>query len=221
MNLIEPAGLWDVVRACLARRGRFASLAVIPVLGALAVATASEIGVREFNGEWNAVFGYSARPDNDGTRFTVLWLALALAPFVQGIVGALVLPLYSLPRRWRAALAVSVVGAVPLYVSGLAMIMLPGIILVLGGLLHQHCLVGRWCTRAARRATGRMPRVRRRHTRGILGIAAALVDGFPLLMAAPVSSDRPPRRSRVPTRRPQEIHHVNQASARSQPKTRA
>jgi hypothetical protein len=133
LNLIEPPGLWEAVRAQLARPEAIALLVLIPIVGALAVASAAAIGVRVFNTEWNAVFGYSARADTARERFAALSAALALAPIAQGVVGALVLPLYSRPRKWRAALAVAVVGAVPLYVSGLAVILLPGIMLVLGG----------------------------------------------------------------------------------------
>jgi hypothetical protein len=102
--------------------------------------------VRYFNSEWHPVFGYSARPDADGSRFLALSFALALAPIVQGLVGALLLPMYSRPRRWRAALAVAIVGTVPLYVSGLAMVVLPGLVIVLGG----FALSAVWWTIGAR-----------------------------------------------------------------------
>jgi len=132
LNVFEPDGLWEAVRERLARPGAFGWLALIPVVGAFAVAIAAETGVRVFNTEWHAVFGYSARPDADGSRFRALWVALALAPYLQGVVGALLLPMYGRTRRWRAAIAVAVVGAVPLFLAGLTMVWLPGIILVLG-----------------------------------------------------------------------------------------
>jgi hypothetical protein len=131
LNLIEPEGLWQTVRERMDRPGAAGWLLLIPVVGALGVAAAAEIGVRVFNTEWNPVFGYSARPDTEGQRFRLLWAALALAPFAQGAVGAMILPLYRLRRRWRAAIAVAVVGTLPLYVAGLALIALPGIFFVL------------------------------------------------------------------------------------------
>jgi len=133
LSLFEPEALWTAVERRLQRRGFVGPLLCVPALGALAAALASEIGVRHFNTQWHPVFGYSARPDAEGSRFLVLWAALALAPIAQGLVGAMLLPLYSRPRRWRAALAVAIVGAVPLYVSGLAMVLLPGLVIVLGG----------------------------------------------------------------------------------------
>ena len=104
---------------------------LIPVVGALGVATAAEIGVRVFNTAWHPVFGYSARPDIEGSRVRLLWLALALAPLIQAAVSVMILPLYRLRRRWREALSVAVVGTIPLYVGGLALVLLPGLLLVL------------------------------------------------------------------------------------------
>jgi hypothetical protein len=132
LNVFEPEGLWDAVRNRLAHPAALSWLALIPVVGAFAVGIAAETGVRLFNTEWHPVFGYSARPDADGSRFRALWVALALSPYLQGSVGALLLPMYGCTRRWRAAIAVAVVGSVPLYLAGLTMVWLPGIILVLG-----------------------------------------------------------------------------------------
>ncbi|HSQ11009.1 MAG TPA: hypothetical protein VLN25_10420 [Burkholderiaceae bacterium] len=82
MNVFEPDGLWEAVRERLARPGALGWLTLIPVVGAFAVAIAAETGVRVFNTDWHAVFGYSARPDTDGSRFRALWVALALAPYI-------------------------------------------------------------------------------------------------------------------------------------------
>lgn len=128
----------------------FGWLFLIPVVGGFAVAVAAEVGVRVFDSEWNAVFGYSARPDLEGSRFRLLWAALALAPLVQGFVGASLLGFYSQRRRWRAALAVAVIGTVPLYVTGLAMVFLPGIVIVLGG----FCVSVVWWATGARDLLG-------------------------------------------------------------------
>jgi hypothetical protein len=131
LSIFEPEGLWDTVRERLVRPGAIGWLMLIPGVGGLAVAIAAETGVRVFTTEWNPVIGYSARPDDDGSRLRLLWIGLALAPFVQAAAGLLILPLYGLRRRARAALAVAVVGTIPLYVAGLSLVMLPGILLVL------------------------------------------------------------------------------------------
>lgn len=131
MSIFEPEGLWEAVRERMERPGAIGWLLLIPIVGALAVAIAVEMGVRVFTTEWNAVLGYSARPDDDGARLRLLWVALALAPLVQAAAALLILPLYGRRRRARAALAVAAVGAIPLYTAGLSLVLLPGIIVVL------------------------------------------------------------------------------------------
>jgi len=130
MGIVEPAGLWSRVAQRCRRPGVSSLLLLISVLGALAVTMASEIGVRVFNTQWDPVLGYSARPEPEGSHFALLWFELALAPWVQAVAGALLLPFYQRPRRWTAAFAVFVVGTVPLYVAGLSLLLLPGILLV-------------------------------------------------------------------------------------------
>lgn len=131
MNLFEPEEMWNAVQERMARPGFLGWLVLIPALGALAVTIAAETGVRVFTTEWNAVIGYSARPDDDGARMRLLWVSLALAPFVQAAAGLLILPLYGLPRRAPAMLAVAIVGTVPLYLAGLSLVLLPGILVVI------------------------------------------------------------------------------------------
>lgn len=130
MPILEPAGLWDRVARRCQQRGVIGVLVLISVFGALAMTLAAETGVRVFNTEWNPVFGYSARPGSEGAHFALLWLALALAPWFQAAVGVMLLPFYQRPRRWLTAFAVFVVGTIPVYVAGLSLLLLPGILLV-------------------------------------------------------------------------------------------
>lgn len=131
MSLFDTAALWQRVARRLQRPGLPFWLLAIAPLGALGVTLAAELGVRHFNSDWNAVLGYSARPDSDGRRALLLWLALTLAPLAQAVTALVVLPLYNARRAPRAAFALFVIGSVPLYVAGLALVLLPGILLVM------------------------------------------------------------------------------------------
>ena len=150
MNLLEPPGLWQKVRQHLAVPGAVGWLLAIAVVGAFGVTVAAEIGVRIFNTEWSQTFGYSARPDAEGTRSRMLWLALALAPLFQALVGVMILPLYGLERRWREAIGVAVVGTIPLYAAGLALVVLPGILIV----LFAYFISFAWWTSGVRELLG-------------------------------------------------------------------
>jgi hypothetical protein len=150
LNVFEPAGLWSAIRQRLGPRGLPGWLLAIPVLGALGIALAVEFGVRTFNTAWHPVLGYSAAPDDGGARFRALWVALALAPVLQGAVSALLLPLHGRPRLLRDAVAVAAVGSVPLYAAGLALFWLPGILLVLVGFFVSFV----WWVNGARELLG-------------------------------------------------------------------
>jgi hypothetical protein len=60
------------------------------------------------------------------------------------------LPFYRRRRQWLAAFAVFVIGAVPLYVAGLSLLLLPGILLVLVAFFISFV----WWTTGARELLG-------------------------------------------------------------------
>ena len=129
-TLFEPLALWDRVQQLTGRRGAVVRLLAIALLGGLVVAIATEIGVRHFNTDWNWVAGYSVQRDRGWQAFVLLWTAAAGLSIAQGVTGALLLPLYGRPRDWIGGLAVGVVGALPIYAAGIALVLLPGILLV-------------------------------------------------------------------------------------------
>ena len=125
----DPELWWDAIEPVLGDRRLTIALVLLAVVGALGVAIASEIGVRVFNTDWDAMFGYTAQPNRGWQPFVALWGGFALAPIIQGLVGAALMKVYSQPRRWLRAVAVAIVGTVPMYVVGLTLVLLPGILL--------------------------------------------------------------------------------------------
>jgi hypothetical protein len=122
------------VAAHLQRPAAWPALLALAAVGAAGVTFAAEFGVRHFDAAWNPVLGYSARPDEEGTRITVLWAALFLLPLAQAAAALVVLPFYNAPRRPRAAVALFCIGSVPLYVAGLTLVFAPGILLSIAAL---------------------------------------------------------------------------------------
>ena len=125
----DPDLWWDAVEPRLGRPPLTIALLLLAVIGALGVAVACEIGVRIFNTNWDYVFGYNAQRDRGWQPFFSLWGAFALAPIVQGLVGAALMKVYSRPPRWQRAVAVAIVGSVPMYMAGFTLVLLPGILL--------------------------------------------------------------------------------------------
>lgn len=129
-GLLDPDAWWDQVEGRLENGEAAGYLLAIAIVGGFGIAFASEIGIRVFNTDWHAVAGYNVQPARGWIPFFALWGVLTLMPIVQGLVGACLLPLYSRPRRWLASVGVAIVGAVPVYLAGLTLVVLPGILLV-------------------------------------------------------------------------------------------
>lgn len=129
-GLLDQDAWWDQVEERLKNRSAAGFLFAIAIVGGFGIAFACEVGVRVFNTDWHAVAGYNVQRDRGLLPFFALWAVLVLMPIAQGFIGACLLPLYSRPRRWLASVGVAVVGAVPIYLAGLALVLLPGILLV-------------------------------------------------------------------------------------------
>lgn len=128
--LFEPAALWAWVAARRSRPRFVVELIAVAILGGLVVATATEIGVRSFNTDWNQVAGYTSEQERGWGPFVTLALAATALPLAQGLAGAWLLPMYGRPRDWLGGAAVGVLGSVPIYVAAPALVLLPGILLV-------------------------------------------------------------------------------------------
>lgn len=123
----RPEAWWGAIEPHFYDRRLALALLALAVLGALFVAIACEIGVRYFNTDWNQVFGYKVQRNRDWRPFMALWGGLTLVPLAQGLVAAALLPVYSLPRQWLRAVAVAIIGYLPMYVAAIALVLLPGI----------------------------------------------------------------------------------------------
>ncbi|MEO8188403.1 MAG: hypothetical protein ABI580_13675 [Burkholderiaceae bacterium] len=97
--------------------------------GAFGIALACEIGIRHFNTDWNYALGYSVQRGRDWQPFFALWAGVVIWPIVLGLVGVALLKIYSRPLCWRRGVAVAIIGSIPMYVAGLTLVLLPGILL--------------------------------------------------------------------------------------------
>ena len=128
-KLADPEVWWDAIEPLLDDRRFAVALVAFAVAGSLVVTVASEVGVRIFNTDWDTTFGYAVQANRTWQPFFALWAMFTIATIVQGLVGAALLKVYSKPQRWLRGVAVAVVGSVPLYVGGLTLVLLPGVLL--------------------------------------------------------------------------------------------
>ena len=130
VTLLEPEPLWQWFARRRARAGAPVLLIGIAVVGGLVAATATEVGVRVFNTDWNYVAGYTAQRDRGWEPFLLMWFATTALPLLQGLSGAWLLPMYGRPRDFVGGLAVAVLGSLPIYATVGALVLLPGVLLV-------------------------------------------------------------------------------------------
>jgi hypothetical protein len=136
--LIEPTSLWQRAAQLLAsqpaRLLRFLAFGV--VLGAFGSAGAVYVGIRWFSTD-SSMGALGFLPDMAGgiDAFRITFLGLLIAPFVLAQVYLVLLRVYGLPRRWLAAFAVAVIGALPIYLAGMTLLFVPAIVLVVAAFL--------------------------------------------------------------------------------------
>ena len=125
----EPDFWWDAIESRFGDRRLSVILLALALSGAFGIALACEIGVRYFNTDWNYGLGYSVQRSRDWKPFFALWAGVAITPIVQGLVAVALLKIYSRPLCWRRGVAVAIIGWIPMYVTGLTLVVLPGILL--------------------------------------------------------------------------------------------
>lgn len=128
-KLADPETWWNAIEPLLGERRLAMALILLTLTGSFVVTAASEIGIRVFNTTWNNTFGYAVQRDRSWEPFFGLWGGFMVATLAQGLVGAALLKIYSKPQRWLRAVAVAIVGSIPMYVAGVTLMLLPGILL--------------------------------------------------------------------------------------------
>ncbi len=149
-RFMNPDTWWDAIEPRFGDRRLPLMLLALALAGALGVAVACEIGVRHFNTDWNTTFGYAVKRNRDWRPLFALWAGLTLVQVVLGLVAAALLKVYSRPRRWLHAVAVAIIGSIPMYIAGLALVLLPGIFVFAIGFLIS-CV---WWGSGSRRLLG-------------------------------------------------------------------
>jgi len=150
LKLADPDIWWNTVERHLGGPRLPRLLLALAITGAFGIAAASEIGIRYFNADWNFAFGYSVQRDRSWGPFFALWGGTVIALITQGLVGAALMPVYSKPRLWMRAVSVAIIGSIPMYVAGLALVLLPGVLLFAFAFL----LSCGWWTSGGRRLLG-------------------------------------------------------------------
>lgn len=133
---MEPLALWQrVAQELAAPRRALGRLALLALLGALGPACAIYAGTHWLTVDWDGELGFLPAAEGRVDPFRATFLGLLIAPLLLAAMYLLASRMYRLPQRPLAAFAVAVVGALPVYVAGLAMVFMPAILLVIAAFL--------------------------------------------------------------------------------------
>lgn len=131
-SVFEPLGLWARVAEELRQPQRAAGrLAFVALLGAFGPACAVYAGTHWVGALLDGELGLAPQATGRIDPFRATFLGLLIAPPLLAAVYLLLGRLYRLQARPLAALAVAVIGALPIYAAGLTMVFLPAILLVI------------------------------------------------------------------------------------------
>jgi hypothetical protein len=121
-KLADPDAWWNAVEPLVDDRRFTIALVLLALAGSFVVTVASEIGIRIFNTDWDNTLGYAVQSNRSWEPFFALWGGFTIATIVQGLIGAALLKIYSKPSHWLRGVAVAVIGSVPMYVTGVALV---------------------------------------------------------------------------------------------------
>ena len=132
--LMAPETAWD--RVALEPLGPIAlTLRYILPLSLIAP-LASYVGMTIFNSEWSHFFGYRVHGDRIAGAAASTFLFSVLSVYVIAAAFCMTALLARVPPDYRLALNIATIGAIPLWFSGVLLVMLPGALLCFAFAVH-------------------------------------------------------------------------------------
>jgi hypothetical protein len=127
--MLYPQEQWQAIAREALSPARLLGRVALPL--SLAMAAAVAFGVVFFNTDWSYNFGYRAQPGQwPLIAVTVVLGSLASVTLLAGVFHWLA-PMYKVPRRFGNALKVATLGTVPIWLTGLSLVLLPGVIFMI------------------------------------------------------------------------------------------
>jgi hypothetical protein len=136
--LFTPGAAWDHAARHPLGPLELALRYIVPF--SLIAPLASFIGMTFLGSEWSPVFGYHVRNDRIPGAVASTFLLSVISVFAIAAAFCLAAPLARVRPDYRIALNIATLGALPLWASGVALVMPAGILLCLAFALHAISL---------------------------------------------------------------------------------
>ena len=143
--LLAPRAAWDNVALRPLGPLELTLRCILPF--SLIAPLASFIGMTFFDREWSPVFGYQVHRDRIPGAVASTFLFSVVSVYAIAAAFCLTAPLARARSDYRLALNIATLGALPLWASGVALVMPSGVLLCLAFALHALSLYSQGAVR--------------------------------------------------------------------------
>jgi len=136
--LFWPEAVWTLVRT---RPRPVPTLMLgIALPFAIVIAIAVQVGISVLNSDWSADWGYNPDPIFGRATAAMAFVAAFAGPLLLAAMFALLAPLCGGRRDFEASVNLAVHGAIPLWLAGCTLFLMPGLVLCMFAVAHSFFL---------------------------------------------------------------------------------
>jgi hypothetical protein len=131
----RPSSEWDRIASAPTSVDRLIRRFIVPLSLLTPIATA--VGMRTFDGEWDAYAGFFVPPELIFAASVTTLFTSIVSIFVLAGIFVAIAPMYGSSRNYRAALNVATYGAVPVLLAGVTLLLPAMVIVTMVGVCHS------------------------------------------------------------------------------------
>lgn len=133
--IARPGSEWDRIARAPTSVDRLIRRFIVPLSLLTPIATA--VGMRTFDGEWDAYAGFFVPPELIFAASATTLFTSIVSIFVLAGIFVAIAPMYGSSRNYRAALNVATYGAVPVLLAGVTLLLPAMVIVTMVGVCHS------------------------------------------------------------------------------------
>ncbi len=133
--IARPSSEWDRIASAPTSVDRLIRRFIVPLSLLTPIATA--VGMRTFDGEWDAYAGFFVPPELIFAASATTLFTSIVSIFVLAGIFVAIAPMYGSSRNYRAALNVATYGAVPVLLAGVTLLLPAMVIVTMVGVCHS------------------------------------------------------------------------------------
>ena len=137
--IFRPTAEWDLIASEPTSVDALLRRYILPL--ALLAPTATVIGMKTFDRDWDPVHGYLVPADQIFAAGAATYFAIVGSIFVLAAIFAIIAPMFGAARDYLAALKVATYGSIPVMLAGATLLLPVMAIVTMVGLCHSLFLL--------------------------------------------------------------------------------